>query len=469
MHEDALRQVLLVRAIEEEDATGALLPEADRNAAARAAAREAKGDRNRLLAARASQLAPKLLARHPILGKVLGLLRRLTWMHLAAIVLGLAAGVALSALDGTRYVNLLSLPLQFLLLWNVLVVVLVLASLARRREGSSGWLRDAVTWGVERFGAVLSRAPAATAGRVDATLAGALRRCLPQIIAASHPRIAASVGAALHLAAAAVGIGFIAGLLVRGLVLEYRAGWESTFLDPAQARTWMHAIHGLGSWAIALPFPDVAQVAALRWRDGVGGENAAAWIARMAATVAVVVVVPRLLLAALALLRSARRRARAPLPDGLDAYLHRVFRDDDTILPPRRVVIVPYAYAPAYDAFERLRERLREALGTKSDLRTLEAVAYGDEDRVIAALQADGRPVDLVVVAMSLASTPEAENHGRVLAAARERATTELVLDEAPFAQRMAGAPERLAERRAAWERFAAEHGVTLRILRSDA
>ena len=77
---------------------------------------------------------------------------------------------------------------------------------------------------------------------------------------------------------------------------------------------------------------------------------------------------------------------------------------------------------------------------------------------------------DLQVLLLSLAATPEAENHGLVLATARDHAlrssaTTRLlvVIDESPYLQRMRGDPSlagRIDERRQAWRDFAAAHAV---------
>ena len=44
----------------------------------------------------------------------------------------------------------------------------------------------------------------------------------------------------MHLAAAVVAIGLVAGLYVRGTVLRYEAGWESTFLDASQVHALLY-------------------------------------------------------------------------------------------------------------------------------------------------------------------------------------------------------------------------------------
>jgi glycosyltransferase involved in cell wall biosynthesis len=77
------------------------------------------------------------------------------------------------------------------------------------------------------------------------------------------------------------------------------------------------------------------------------------------------------------------------------------------------------------------------------------------------------RLADIVVMPFSLATTPEAENHGEVLAGVRDRLAASragarllVVVDEAPYAERMAGAPDRIAERREAWRAFVRAHGL---------
>ena len=45
------------------------------------------------------------------------------------------------------------------------------------------------------------------------------------------PLNSARMALVLHFSAAALALGLMAGLYLRGLVLDYRAGWQSTFLQ----------------------------------------------------------------------------------------------------------------------------------------------------------------------------------------------------------------------------------------------
>ena len=104
--------------------------------------------------------------------------------------------------------------------------------------------------------------------------------------------------------------------------------------------------------------------------------------------------------------------------------------------------------------------------GGPVDVSARESAPYGEEDRYLESLAAEGN-ADIVVMPFSLATTPEAENHGAVLAAVRDRlaasrpgARLMVVIDEAPYAERMAGMPERIAERRETWRTFVRAHGL---------
>ena len=129
-------------------------------------------------------------------------------------------------------------------------------------------------------------------GRPDARCAAAFAR---DWSAASAPLYAARAARILHLAAAAFALGVIGSLYVRGLAFEYRATWESTFLDAVEralagSRSSMRPVRCVSGIAV----PDAAHIAAIR---APASENAAPWLHLMAATLAMVVIAPRLVLA----------------------------------------------------------------------------------------------------------------------------------------------------------------------------
>jgi hypothetical protein len=450
MRAEDLRAVLLVRAVEESDRAGTLLTPADRASATRAARREhrAPSDPETLLAARSHRLLERLARREPSVAHVLALTRGSKWIGLALITLAAASGFALSALDGTQRINILGFALLGLVLWNLAVYALLIV----RPSLSGAWL--------------------ARPGRLrkaEGSLAEALASFLREWYQAARPLYLARASRVLHLAALALALGLIGGLYLRGLVLEYQAVWASTFLDASGVHKLLSVVYGPASLVTGVPIPGVDELDAIRAR----GENAARWIHLMAATVMLFVVIPRAVLAAVASAAVARARRRLEAPGSLQAYFRSVFSEDGA---RAAVLVMPYAYEPLPQASERLRALLPELLGGELAIELEASTPYGDEDALLAQLDVrGGGGADVLVLLFSLAATPEAENHGALLAGAgdllarhRPRAELLAMVDEAPYAARLAGAGgarQRLAERRALWETFTRAHGVEARFV----
>jgi hypothetical protein len=408
-------------------------------------------------------LRARIAARHPVSETILALADGPAWLAWVPVLLGLALGASLSALDGSRRINVLAFPLFGLIAWNLILYLALLYRLGRYQGRAPaallpGALARAASGYVMRL-ASRSRA-------FDALFAKALERFAQEWFAVARPLLLARATMVLHLAAAAVGVGLVAGLYFRGLVLDYQAGWESTFLDASGVHAVLAAIYGPASWITGIPIPDAAQLEALRWQGGKGGGRADLWIHLLAATCAIYVVVPRLLLALLAWI-SARARARhTPLPDSMPAYFRASFGGVEGSIERGTVLICPYAYEPTSEALERLRRWLPSVVGAELPIDLRASVAYGGEDEFLEAIgERGGAVADIVVLLFSLATTPEDENHGVLiagvrdwLAAARREARVRVVLDEAPYASRMG--PERLEERRNAWREFVTARGL---------
>ena len=454
MRADELRAVLLVKAVEEADRAGTLLPSADRAAAARAACREhpQTGAMETLLAARARKLLPRVLERHPGIASLLCLTREPRWIAAAFIAISLAGGFALSALDGTRTINILGFPLLGVVLWNLAVY----AALLYRPTFSGHWLASAML----RLAARRAR---------QGSISAALVNFVHEWSGAAGTLYRLRAARMLHLAALALALGLIGGLYLRGLVLEYRATWASTFLDAAQVRALLSVVYGPASLVTGVPLPGVVELEAI----GARGENAARWIHLMAGTAMLFVGLPRAVLALAASVASLRRSRALEAPAGLPGYFRQAFARVDG-LGRAKVRVLPYAYEPSPPAAQRLRERLPELLGGELAVESEASTPYGEEDALLAQIEVTGG-ADVLVLLFSLAATPEDENHGVLIAGARDLVarggpSVELVVlvDEAPYAARLAGegaARERLAERRALWQAFARARGVEARVV----
>ena len=478
MRETDLRAVLLVKAIEETDREGRIVPFADRLAAARDARREERegaalrldaaqlpAPAQRMLVRRARILLGRVRASHAFVDEVLAF-RAGRWIAIALAIVAFAVGLALSALDGSQRINVLAFPLWGLVGWNFLVYAIVLAAALRsmaqrpRRVGAlPGWTVDAIA---SRLSAAIARAR-----RYHAPLADALARYATEWQAAVRPMLASRAAAAFHVAAAILAAGLAAGLYLRGIVLDYQAGWESTFLDAARVRDVLAVLYAPASWLTGIAIPDAARLDAIRWRNGGGGENAARWIHLLAATLLVLVIVPRLLLAAVAL---ARGVAGPKLPSSLTPYFLASFREAGVNVAGGEVRVLAYAYQPAEPVLAALRDLLAREMGDHVSLSAVAPIAYGEEE---AALQAIANGAGAVVLLFTLAATPEDENHGRVIELLRDApgvragpAALRIVVDEGPYAARMGEAlAARIDERRRAWREFVAARGLEAQVV----
>ena len=472
MNETAAREVLLLQAVETAQPASPNWSDEDRAWATRLALQDAaeNSDGEAFIARRAHHAMQRLAPREPAAAKWLALrlwrLRWVAWSVLAGIVVGMLA----DSIGSSQRVNLLAPPLWALLLWNLAVYALLLgnalAHLLRRKTRPGGLLR--LTQRLLRLGRNVpglravggSGGGSAPAWKVFAAL---WWRCTAALSAARAATL-------LHAAAAALGLGLIAGLYLRGLVLDYRAAWESTFLNADAAHTVLAVALAPAVALSGIALPDVAAFEALRAaHDPVSAgaastaavaASAAPWIHLLALTLLLLVVLPR---SGLALWGAARARWLAQhmaLPLG-DDYFQRLMRQQRGDVP--RVFVVPYASTPGAQAALGLHALLTDALGDGMQLQIAATLAFGGEDDA----ETDATPPSnstLAVALFDLSATPEPENQGRfarqLAARSPAGAATILLIDEAAFRQRFQGAPERLAQRRDAWRVFAEALGT---------
>ncbi len=452
MIENDARNVLLVRAVETAPAAQTSWTGDDRAWASRAAAEiEGEGASTEAFVARRARLAAeRLSARDPAVRRALRVLTWRGWVGWALAALAFAAGAAGDAIGAGQRVNVLAPPLLALMAWNLLVygAMAVRASLAAlgREPARRGPLVR-----------LLSRAAHAAAPDRGGRDAPALARFATDWAQASSKLNAVRISRLLHVAAIAVALGTLAGMYARGLGLEYRAGWESTFLDAGHVRRVLDVVLGPASWLTGLTLPDAARLEAMRF-PATSGEPAGTGIHLYAVTTALLVLLPRPPLALVARLRERRLAARFPLAldDAYFAALARAHRGEAA-----SVVVVPYSHALAPQATLGLRAMLAPVLGATSALSFTATVAYGNEESAAAGLPG-GPPPTLVIALLASSATPEADAHGafvEALAAALPAQTPLLVLvDESGFVARFGDtdptALRRRDERREAWERF---------------
>jgi len=461
MNEAAAREVLLLQAFESVSPASPSWTDEDRAWATKLALQggAAQAEAAVFIETRAHHAMQRLAPREPAAAQWLG--RRLwhaRWPLWAGLVAALV-GVLADSIGSSQRINLLAPPLWGVLVWNFVVYGLLLAGavagLARPNDPRQpGPILRLVQRGL-RWGRALpgvGSASAASSGSEKALQAFATRW-----LRVSAPLNAVRASALLHAASAALALGLIAGLYLRGLVLDYRATWESTFLTADVARGVLAFLFAPAQALSGIALPDVAAFEALRSAPGgtPAGASAAPWIHLWSLTLLLGVVLPRCGLALWSALRANRLARRVPLPLA-EPYFQRLTqlqRGDSAC-----VQVLPYANTPTPQAVLGLRALLADALGERASLQIAPTLAFGAEDDA-AAQHALPAGTTLAVALFDLSATPESENQGRFVrllaARAPAGAATILLVDDTGFVRRFGTDTARLAQRREAWRRFA--------------
>ncbi|WP_310460451.1 DUF2868 domain-containing protein [Sphaerotilus sp.] len=472
MDESTARQVLLIQAFETAGSDHPLWTADDRRWATRVALEGADpaARADRFIAARADAAVRRLAPRAaPVAAWLAHRLWHRRWA-VAALLLGVVLGFVADTVGAGHRINLLGTGVWGLVAWNVLVYLLLVLPFP------DGWMRRGLSRRMLDLRGLLR----------GARQEPVFDRVAQTWTVASAPLSLARAGVLMHLGAAGLALGVIAGLYLRGLGLDYRAGWASTFLGASTVHQVLSALYWPAQQALHflqwLPFvvspialPDLAGFEAMRL---VGGEppaatpanSAAPWIHLQALTLAMLVVVPRLVLAGLGGLRALWWSKRFPLKLEGEPYFDELLRQQRR--EQARVTLLPYAQDTTPAANEALRGWLQPLLGETMVWQVQPMRAYGSEDDTALAVSLSGRPT-LVLPRFDLSATPETEVHGRWLRALQGAAAKAgaprcvLVVDESGFVQRFGQtAPERIEQRRAAWQALATDLGLTVLAVR---
>jgi Domain of unknown function (DUF3482)/Protein of unknown function (DUF2868) len=298
LREDDARALTLAHAVEASDAQGKLVSTVERDAIDRQLGHDPRpqGDDaalqvEALLRQRAAALLGVVGNRDPALAAYAHRRRWTRWLALGAPLAAVLLGAATDRIANPHRVDLLSLPLLAILAWNLAIYAALLLTYVLQRRGDDRPDASPVTDLALRLAAWHPRASTLHA-RVIAAFTH-------RWLSATAPLQAQRVRRVLHLAAAGWALGVVLSLFTRGLVIEYRVGWESTFLNAEQ----VHAILKILLLPVLAVFPfqsfSVQDIAALRFTDGAatGAAAGARWVYLYASLLGMVVIAPRLLLA----------------------------------------------------------------------------------------------------------------------------------------------------------------------------
>lgn len=353
MNEAAARRVVLAQAIETADPQGRLVSalereQIDRQAgeAARAAGEGAGTDNPdaiaRFLQARSALVLAAAGKRDAAIASLQQAGAGERWIAAGLPLAALLLGIFTDQVANPHQVNLLSKPLLLLLLWNLVVYAMLLAGLLRTSSGRPPRPRFAAlrAW-LEAPGSLWSRRPRQLRGEVTAAF-----------LARWHALTAALYGQRLarvmHLAAAAWALGVALSVIFGGVWASYGVQWESTFLSASDVHRFLSILFkpvtALFPWAsFSLEEVRSLRAAGPLPQPADAGDNSTGrrWVFLYTMLLALVIVLPRLALAALAWWRE-RGLSRAVAIDGGDAYYRRLA----TLLSPVRVGLCLLTHRP---------------------------------------------------------------------------------------------------------------------------
>lgn len=473
MNETQARQVLLLQAFESAAAANpdaASSWTAQDGAWASRAAREslaADAAADRFIAERARHAMQRISPREPAVARCLaGRLWRPLWLVLALIV-GLLLGVAADGVGNSRRIDLLAPPVWGVIVWNGVVYWLLLwaglhALLARRRASPGAWSR----WLHHLIGPARALRSGARAkpDSPTADIATVMQRFGTAWTRASTPLTAARVGALFHVMAAALALGLMGGMYLRGLVLDFRVGWESTFLEAGTVQSLLSVLLAPALALSGTVLPDATGFEAMRLGPGHAAASAPAapWIHLYALMLLLAVVLPRLLLWLGSSAYAWRMARQFPLALD-DAYFQRLLRHRQG--QAVHVHVLPYAQTPGPQALQGLSALFLQVYGDAAQATVGPETAFGEEEDIEAEalLPADAT---LAAALFDLTATPEMENHGRFvqrLASSRPAGRPVPVLmlvNESAFRKRFGAQPGRIIARRDAWLHLAESLGT---------
>ncbi len=442
-----LRQILFLQSLEATDALGKVMPHEQRERATREAPEDETflHARTQKLLSTASEPVRRLAdwMAHPTW-------RWFRWVQIGLPLAAFLVGWLTNELGSERIVNIIAFPLLGLILWNVLVCGWMLVAELRHRPAK------ARPWPQHRLREQLEKHLSATVP--DSVQREILSRSSLNFLTLWRERTAGTMRAQLkflfHLGAWLLAGGIVASMYAQGLRKEYRAGWESTFLQPSSVQTLLGVTLGPASALTQIPLPTTEALAKMQLHDAVASApeapNAAPFIHLWAATAGIFIGIPRLLLIALAL-REARKQRPQWEPE-LTAYAAAARQAAAGQVSV--VEVLPVYFTPEAASAEAIRQCILQQWGGKARVNFLSPMELGEETEYLAAWTPASHGT---VLAFSFASTPEQDVQGEVIQQVAARASNLLVVTDALSFESRHGTlpefPQRVAQREAAWRR----------------
>lgn len=376
MNEAQARKVVVAWAIETADPQGKLLSDAQRghvDTEAVLAARKMNGPKKSEAAVasalqnRAELVLEAVEKSNPAMAALQHPSHWTPWLAWVIPLAALVLGVATDRVVDPHRVDLLSQPFLAIVLWNLVIYLMLLVSLFRSapqvQAPSVGGLRWWST-GLWRLRPI----PGALRAKVTEAFFRRWHALAAALIAQRIKRV-------LHLAAAAWAAGVALSLMSRGLVVAYGVGWESTFLNAEQVHLILQVLFTPMVALFSLEPFTVQDIARLQFVAGTGGDvvDGQRWVMLYAGLLALLVVVPRLVLAMFARWRERWLSKRLSL-DLSEPYFQRLIDQ----LSPSQVVMGLVSHREE-DRLALWRALQRHPGGAVGNRATLITTPVGDE------------------------------------------------------------------------------------------
>ena len=319
------------------------------------------------------------------------------WLTAGLSVLAFMLGALLEQIAGTGdKINLLSPPLLFLLLWNIVVYLLLFVLTLRRpwNKGKSTWARHLFSELIR----LLKWYP--LKGREQA------KALSERLLDDYQPLFSLWSARAFHLGALCFAIGIVVSTFVRGIGTEWLVGWESTwFLNkPEWVTDIFHLTYGLipGGSPITLESVEALQFGAAHYAN----TEPALWILRILGFLSIVVIIPRLILVLWGSWKISRAKKRFVLNTQSD-YFKAIFKAKNQ--QGNLVFIVPTQTKAAW-------QPLLETVQGKLDhsLRQQNFDIWADDFETLKVALMEKAP-SRVMLGWTANMTPEPEVHGKML------------------------------------------------------
>ena len=450
MNEQTARDVVLVRAIETADQNKEILSDDDRMYASRsarelaqwrAADRKTEVTGDDFLQQRAEQILKRLAERTPAFASFLKRRNSLGAFSLALPVIALLLGAGLDRITDPHRVDLLSAPLLLIIGWNLLVYLGLLV-----------WLFIPTRTRIPRRLSLPRKMPQ--------VLSTALLNFLREWSQLSAKLTSARLSRTVHLSAAMFAIGALISLYARGLLSQYAVGWESTFLDAGQVHGLLSLLFAPAVALFQLQGFSLAEIEALRFPQTTAAAGGARWVHLYAATILLLVVAPRLLLALIAQWRATLLARSFPLD--LDQPYFRKLDNFMGMVQGGMLRVLPYSFTVDEQRHLGLGQIAIMLFGEQGRMMLRPSTSYGEEPQ--GGLRDDAE-VTITAALFNLTATPEKENHGAFLDYLVNNSPrgVAVLLDEAGYLERIG--QDRLAERIALWQQFCRHHQTTATVV----